>query len=327
MNIRIVGLLLGIFFVVLCFSVSVALGKANIGIPVIVDALLSFDGSREHLIVRTVRVPRALIALAVGACLAVAGGVMQAVTRNALAGPELFGVNQGAALAIVISIFVLGGASTGGLPGFAFLGAGLAGLLVYALGSAGRRGLTPVKLILAGSTINLFFASLTQGILVFDEQSLDTMRFWLAGSLTGRDFGLFVQVLPFMIAGIAATFALSRGINLISLGEEVAQGLGQKVGLIKAGSLAAVVLLAGSSVALAGPVGFIGLAVPHMARFLVGADYRWILPYCAVLGAALLLLADIAARFVLPSQELAAGVITAVLGAPFLIYLAQRRGA
>lgn len=327
MNIRIVGLLLGIFFVVLCFSASVALGKTNIGIPVIVDALLSFDGSREHLIVRTVRLPRAVIALAVGACLAVAGGVMQAVTRNALAGPELFGVNQGAALAIVISIFVLGGASTGGLPGFAFLGAGLAGLLVYALGSAGRRGLTPVKLILAGSTINLFFASLTQGILVFDEQSLDTMRFWLAGSLTGRDFGLFVQVLPFMIAGIAATFALSRGINLISLGEEVAQGLGQKVGLIKAGSLAAVVLLAGSSVALAGPVGFIGLAVPHMARFLVGADYRWILPYCAVLGAALLLLADIAARFVLPSQELAAGVITAVLGAPFLIYLAQRRGA
>lgn len=325
MNIRLAGLLLGLLTVVICVGASIAFGKTYIGFSTIIDALVSFDGSREHLIVRTVRVPRALIALMVGACLAAAGGVMQAVTRNALAGPELFGVNQGAALAIVISIFLFGGAASWGNAAYAFVGAGLAGLLVYALGSMGNRGLTPVKLILAGSTINLFFASLTQGILVFDEQSLDTMRFWLAGSLTGRDFGLFIKLLPFMIAGIAGMLALSYSINLISLGEEVAQGLGQKVGLVKAGSLAAVVLLAGSAVALAGPVGFIGLAVPHMARFLVGADYRWVLPYCLVLGASLLLLADIAARFVLPSQEVAAGIITAILGAPFLIYLAQRR--
>ncbi|MBP1993671.1 FecCD family ABC transporter permease [Paenibacillus eucommiae] len=326
MRIRLTGLAIGAMFMIFSLGASIVFGKNPIPFSIVLDSLTSFDeSSRNHLIVHSVRIPRALIAMVVGGCLAMAGAVMQAITRNALAGPELFGVNQGAALMIVIHIFLLGKSSLTGYIGFSFLGAGAAGIIVYALGSMGARGLTPVKLILAGSTINLLFASLTQGILIFDEESLDTMRYWLAGSLTGRSMELFMQTLPFMLAGLIGTLAMGRQINLISLGEDVARGLGQRTGWIKAGSLGLVILLAGSSVAIAGPVGFVGLAVPHIARFIVGSDYRWILPYSAVFGAILLLLADVAARFIVPSQEVSAGVVTAMLGAPFLIYLAQRR--
>ncbi|WP_245954906.1 FecCD family ABC transporter permease [Paenibacillus flagellatus] len=305
---------------------SIALGKTAVPLSVALDALTAFDHeSREHLLIRTVRLPRALIAMTVGACLAMAGAVMQAITRNPLAGPELFGVSQGAALLVVLHIFVWGGVSPGGHIGFAFLGAGLAGLAVYVLGSIGGGGLTPLKLILAGSVINLLFASLTQGILVFDEQSLDTMRFWLAGSLTGRNIELFYQVLPFMLTGLIGTLALSKQVNVISLGEDAARSLGLRTEWVKAGSLLAVVVLAGSSVAIAGPIGFVGLAVPHIVRSIAGPDYRWVIPYSAVAGAVLLLLADIAARFAVPAQEVPAGIVTALLGAPFLIYLAQRR--
>jgi iron complex transport system permease protein len=324
--IRLTGIMLGITLVIVCLGVSIAFGKSPVPFSSVWASIVSFDeSSREHLIIHTVRVPRALIAMAVGACLAMAGGVMQAVTRNALAGPELFGVSQGAALMIVIHIFLLNQTSKDGYMGAAFIGAALAGMLVYALGSLGARGLTPLKLILAGSTINLLLGAMTQGILVFDEESLDTMRYWLAGSLTGRSVDLFRQVLPYMAAGVIGTLAMSRHINLLSLGEETARGLGLRTGPVKAASLAAVVLLAGAAVAIAGPIGFIGLAVPHIARFIVGPDYRWILPYSAVLGAILLILADVAARFIIPSQEVSAGVVTALIGAPFLIYLAQRK--
>ncbi|MEF3302123.1 FecCD family ABC transporter permease [Paenibacillus sp. GYB003] len=322
---RAAGLVFGLLLLSLCLLGSIALGKTAVPPSVVADALTAFDSeSREHLLIRTVRLPRALIALMVGASLAMAGAVMQAITRNPLAGPELFGVSQGAALLVVLHIFVLGGVSAGGHIGYAFLGAGLAGAAVYVLGAIGG-GLTPIKLILAGSVVNLLFASLTQGILVFDEQSLDTMRFWLAGSLTGRNIELFIQVLPFMSLGIIGTLAISKQINVISLGEDTALSLGLRTGWVKAAALLAVVFLAGSSVAIAGPIGFIGLAVPHIVRSLVGPDYRWVIPYSAVMGAVLLLLADIAARFVVPAQEVPAGIVTALLGAPFLIYLAQRR--
>ncbi|MFB9279814.1 FecCD family ABC transporter permease [Cohnella cellulosilytica] len=322
---RLAGIVVGLLLVALCLVVSVALGKQAISLSEVYRSIFEFNGSREHLIVRTVRVPRALIAMAVGACLAMAGAIMQAVTRNALAGPELFGVNQGAAFLIVIHLYLAGGVSGSSAIAYAFVGAGAAGLTVYLLGTMGANGLTPLKLILAGATINLLLGALTQGILVFDERSLDTMRFWLAGSLTGRSTSLFAEVAPYMLIGIGGALILGRQINLLSLGEETAQGLGLRTGLVKALSLLAVILLAGSSVAIAGPIGFVGLAVPHIVRYLVGQDYRWVLPYSALAGATLLLMADIAARFIVPSQEVSAGVVTAVLGAPFLIYLAQRR--
>ncbi|GBF76053.1 hypothetical protein PA598K_04493 [Paenibacillus sp. 598K] len=250
---------------------------------------------------------------------------MQAISRNALAGPELFGINYGAALTAVLASFYIGGTSLQLFAWSSLAGAAVAGVLVLALSSAGGASKSPVRLVLAGATLNLLFASLTQGTLILNEQSLDTMRFWLAGALTGRDLALLAQIAPYLLAGLAAAFALSGQLNIFKLGEEVAQGLGQRLKLIRIGCIVAVVLLAGSAVAIAGPIGFIGLAVPHMARMLTGGDYRWVIPYSAVLGALLLLAADIGARFALPGQEIPVGVVTAFFGAPFLIYLVQRK--
>lgn len=326
LKLRIAGLFALFIVVIIGFGSSIAYGIVTIKLSVILDAFFSFDGSREHMIIRSVRLPRALITVMVGISLSLAGCLMQALSRNALAGPEIFGVNYGAALVAVIASYVVGYTSLDLFVWSSFIGAGFVGAAVFLLGSFGREPLTAVKLVLVGATLNLLLASLTQGLLILNQQSLDTMRFWLAGSLTGRDLQLFLKVLPYMLIGILFTFAMGKQINLLSLGDEVAQGLGQRLFLTKLSLIVIIMLLTGSAVAIAGPIGFIGLAVPHIARFLVGVNYRWILPYSAGLGALLLLVADIGARFVLPSEELPAGVVTAFLGAPFLIYLAQRKG-
>lgn len=322
---KITGLATIIVLTLLAFLFSIMYGIVQIPLRSVVDTFYAFDGSREHLIIQTVRLPRAVIAAVVGSSLAVAGCLMQAISRNALAGPELFGINYGAALTAVLASFWLGTTSLQLFAWSALLGAAVAGVLVFLLSSTGRQLLSSVKLVLAGATLNLLFASLTQGILILNEQSLDTMRFWLAGSLTGRDLDLFIQILPYLIIGIICAFALSSQLNIFGLGDEVAQGLGQRMKMIRIICIIAIILLAGSAVALAGPIGFIGLAIPHIARSITGSDYRWVVPYSAVLGALLLLIADIGARFVLPGQEIPVGVVTAFFGAPFLIYLAQRK--
>lgn len=325
MKVRFMGLVLLFILVVIALFSSVMFGIIHIPFRSVLEAFWSFDGSRDHLIIRSVRLPRAIIAAMVGSSLAVAGCLMQALSRNALAGPELFGVNYGAALAVVIASFMIGSTSLTVFAWSALIGAGVAGASVFLLSSFGREPLTSVKLVLAGATMNLLLASLTQGILILNEQSLDMMRFWLAGSLTGRDFQLFLQLLPCMLVGLICAFAMSGHMNVISLGDDMAQGLGQRIFFIKVLCIGVIVLLSGSAVAIAGPIGFIGLAIPHIARYLVGINHRWIVPYAALLGALLLLVADIGARFVLPSQEIPAGVVTAFFGAPFLIYLAGRK--
>ncbi len=309
----------------LAFAGSIALGIVHIPLRDVMDAFLANDGSREHLIVRTVRLPRAMMAVMIGGALAVAGCLMQAVSRNALAGPELFGISNGAALAAVMASFWLGSASLHVLAWSALIGAAVAGIAVFLLSSPRGRSLSLIRLVVAGATLNLLFASLTQGILILNEQSLDTMRYWLAGSLTGRDMELFGLVMPYLLAGLAGALALSGQLNVFGLGDQVARSLGQRMKAIRTACILAVVLLVGGAVALAGPIGFVGLAVPHIARLLAGSDYRWVVPYAAVLGGLLLLAADIGARFVLPGQEIPVGVVTAFLGAPLLIYLAQRK--
>jgi len=320
------GLAFLLLLVVTTMIISIRFGIVHICFRSVLDAFWSFDGSRDQLIIRSVRLPRALIAIVVGSSLAVAGCLMQALSRNALAGPELFGVNYGAALAAVIASFLLGSTSLAIFAGAALLGAAISGASVFLLGSLGREPLTSVKLVLAGATMNLLLAALTQGILILNEQTLDTMRFWLAGSLTGRDIHLLAQVLPYMLIGLICAFSMSGHLNVISLGDNMARGLGQRVFSMKVLCIGVIVLLAGSAVAIAGPIGFVGLAVPHIARFIVGINYRWILPYAALLGALLLLVADIAARFLHPAQEIPVGVVTAFFGAPFLIYLVLRKG-
>lgn len=318
-----IGLVLGILVLLVCLFVSITFGAADIDLGSIYTAFIAFDGSTDHLIIRTVRVPRSITALMVGAALAVAGAIMQGLTRNPLADPGILGIQAGAALAVVAAVFLLGAASPTVYTWFAFLGAAAAAVTVYLLGSMGRGGLTPLKLTVAGAALATLFSSLMTGILILSQSTLDEIRFWLAGSLASRDLNLLLQVLPYLVIGLLAALTLGKQITTLSLGEDVAKGLGQRTTWVKVTAAVIVVALVGGSVAISGPIGFIGLVIPHIVRFFVGVDYRWILPYAAVYGAILLVLADVGARVLIRPQELPVGVMTALAGAPFFIYLAR----
>jgi iron complex transport system permease protein len=318
------GLLVGGGLLVLCLGASVRFGAAQVGMGDVISAFTDYEGSEEDLIIRTLRVPRALVAALVGAALAVAGAIIQGLTRNPLADPGILGIEAGAALAVVGSVFVFGASSLTTYALFAFLGGAIAAVIVYSLGTLGG-GMSPMKLIVAGAALAALLSSLTTAVLILNQRTLEEIRFWLAGSVAGRDLTLLLQVLPYVGAGLLLAFALGRQITALTLGEDVATGLGQRTAWVKFFCVVAVVLLAGSAVAIAGPIGFVGLVIPHVARFFVGVDYRWVLPYSALLGAMLLVSADIAARLVLRPQELPVGIMTALVGAPFFIYLARKR--
>ncbi|WP_413172009.1 FecCD family ABC transporter permease [Anabaena azotica] len=314
-----------LILLLICLVFNITLGAAEIPIAQILTSFVSFDGSYQHLVIQTVRLPRSLIAILVGAALAVSGALMQGLTRNPLADPGILGIESGAALSVVIVIFVFGTSSIGILTVAAFLGAGITAILVYFLGSLGKGGATPLNITVAGAAITALISSLTTAILIISQRTLEEIRFWLAGSLAGRDASILFSALPFVTIGLVIALALGRQITTMSLGDDIAKGLGQKTAWIKILTAISVVLLAGSSVALVGPIGFIGLVVPHIVRFFIKTDYRWILPYSAVVGATLLLVADISARVLLKPQELPVGVMTALVGAPFFIYLAKSK--
>jgi iron complex transport system permease protein len=319
------GLILGAIALMTCLIYSVTLGARDIPLRIILESLTTFDSSFDHLVIQTVRLPRSLMAIAVGAALAVSGAVLQGLTRNPLAETGILGIESGGALAVIITLFVFGSSSLTVYATVAFFGAVIAAISVYALGSLGRGGATPLNLTVAGAALSAFIFSINTSILVVSQRTLDEIRFWLAGSLAGRDLDLFLQVLPFLLGGLLLAFLLGRQITTLGLGEDISQSLGQKTAWIKVLSAVSIVLLAGSSVAIAGPIGFVGLVVPHMVRFFIKTDYRWILPYSAVLGAILLLVADIAARVLLKPQEIPVGVMTAIIGAPVFVYLAKSK--
>jgi iron complex transport system permease protein len=320
-------LALSVVLVLVGCVASIVFGSSDISLGTIFNALFGYDGSPQEAVVRTTRLPRVLIAASVGASLAVAGCIMQVLTRNPLASPSILGVNAGASLLVVLAIFIFKAASVGEFIWFAFAGAALTAVAVYLVASLGNGGMTAIKVTIVGAALGLFCTSMTQGLLVINQRAYQEVLFWLAGSVQGRGFDVFTAVVPFVIVGLLVSFAIARQLTIMSLGDDVARGLGQKTGHFKIIAAVGVVLLAGGSVAMAGPIGFVGLAVPHVTRKLVGTDYRWIIPEAALLGAALLLLADTAARFVIWPQELPVGVMTAVIGAPFLIYLARRMAA
>ncbi len=317
------GLFVCTGLLIACLLWSITLGAANITTETVYAALFAFDGSFDHLIIQTVRLPRVLAGVFVGASLAVAGAIMQGLTRNPLADSGILGINAGAAFAVVLAVYLLGNPPLSTYAFFAFIGAGVAAVLVYALGSVGRGGATPLRLTLAGVILTAFVSSFTTALLITDQQTLDRIRFWTAGSLAGRDMTLLLQVAPYILLGLLGALLISRQITTISLGEDMAKGLGQNTVAVKAIAAVIVVLLSGGAVALAGPIGFVGLVVPHMVRFLVGVDYRWVLPYSALVGAMLVTLADVAARVMIRPQELPVGVMMALLGAPFFIWLAR----
>ncbi|WLQ16397.1 iron ABC transporter permease [Hahella aquimaris] len=322
---RALHLFLALLVLAAAFSASVALGQISMPLSIVLDAFTAFDpASTEHIIVTTTRLSRALTALCVGSALAVAGALMQALTRNPLASPGIFGVNAGALFAIALSTTLFSVPSLQHYIWIAFAGAAVAGTLVYCLSALGRDGLTPVRTVLAGAAITALFVSFTQGLLVINQEGLDSILFWLAGSVAGRSLELVAPVAPFILFAIVASMALGRHINVLMSGDEVAKGLGQRTAMLRLLMGVLIIGLAGAAVAIAGNIVFVGLIVPHMVRAWLGADYRWVLPGCAVLGAVLLLSADVAARFLIPPQEVPIGVMTALLGTPFFIYLARR---
>lgn len=320
-----VGIVVSGFVLLAIAFASLALGSVELEPATVIRAFTAFDGSNGHLIVLELRLPRTLVGVAVGAALGLAGTVMQGVTRNPLAEPGILGVNAGAALAVVVAIALLGIADPGGYVWFALLGASAASVAVYALGMIGRGGSAPLRLALAGAVLAALLASLTSAVLVLDANTLDQFRFWAVGSIAGRDLGVLADVLPFVVVGSTLALVSGRQLNALSLGDDVARSLGQRTGLVRLGMAAAVVLLAGGAVAAAGPIAFVGLAVPHAARTIVGPDYRWILPYAALLGPSLLLAADIAGRILARPGEVQVGIMTALVGAPVLIWLVRQR--
>lgn len=320
------GLIIALIVLVVVAFCSVAFGSKTIQFGDVVGAFVDYDPTdNDHLIIRSLRLPRTFVGLTVGVGLGLAGAVMQGVTRNPLADPGIFGVEAGAALAVVCGIYLFGIGSLTGYVWFAFLGAGVASVVVYALGSLGRGGATPVKLALAGAAMAALMQSLTSSILLTDLATLDQFRFWNVGSLAGRGTEVVEQVLPFLAVGVVLAFASARGLNTLALGDDVARSLGQRVHVARALSALAVIVCSGTAVAAAGPIGFVGLTIPHIARAISGPDYRWIMPWSLVLAPILLLGADVVGRLVARPGELQVGIVTAFVGAPFFIMLVRRR--
>jgi iron complex transport system permease protein len=304
---------------------AVALGTVRIPLSTILDAIFRFDGSRNHLLVVAVRLPRVIAALLAGSALAVSGAIMQAITNNPLASPGLLGINAGAAFAVV-SIMTFFGAGVGDIYiWFAFLGAGIAAFAVTLLSSFGPIRHSPVGLILAGAVVATFLTSLTSAVLIFDQSTLDAVRMWTAGSVTGRTMAQAATVAPYIAFGLIVSLFLGRHLTTLSLGADTARSVGQNTALWRGVAIVTVILLAGGAVALAGPIGVIGLIVPHIVRMAVSVDYRWIIPFSALGGALLVVGADMAGRMVFGSQNFPVGVTIALVGAPFFLWLARNR--
>lgn len=312
--------------VVLAAVLSIAVGAKSMPWSHAYDALFHYDASMpDQVIVHDLRLPRTLIALLVGGALALAGSVMQGLTRNPLADPGLLGVNAGAALAIVVALSVFGVTSTSVQVWFALAGAAVAGALVYGLGAIGRDGATPVKLAIAGAALAALLGSITSAVLLVDSATLDKFRFWAVGSVAGRPLSVAGAVAPFLAVGVVLALASGRGLNGLALGEDVARSLGQHVGRTRIVAAASVVLLAGGATAAAGPIWFVGLTIPHVVRAITGPDHRWLLPLSVLAGAAFLALADVIGRVVVRPGELEVGIVCACIGAPVFIAFVRRR--
>lgn len=321
---RAAWLLAAVVVLAILAATSLAVGARGLPLGTVLEAFTRFDPANgDHAVVHA-RIPRTVLGLLAGGALGLAGAAMQGVARNPLADPGIMGVNAGAALAVVTGIYVFGIASFSGYIWFAFLGAAVAAVVVYLIASLGRDGATPVKLALAGAALSAGLFSLMNVILVSSQDTLDRFRFWQVGGVAGRDWSVVLPGLPFLAVGAAIVLLTGRILNSLALGDDIARGLGQRVGLTRAVTALGIVLLCGTATALAGPIGFVGLVIPHAVRFLTGPDYRWILPFSLVLAPVLLLGADIIGRVVLLPGEVPAGIMTALIGAPVFVWLVRR---
>jgi iron complex transport system permease protein len=304
---------------------GLAVGTRSIAPADVWAALFSPTGSDDDVVVRALRVPRTVLGVAVGLALGAAGALIQGHTRNPLADPGLLGVSSGAAFAVCLAVYAFGITSVTGSVWFALGGALVAAVVVFVLGTIGDGGGTSVTLALAGAAVTAFLTALTSALVLVDATTLDAYRFWVVGSRVGRGEDVLPQVLPFLVAGLLLAAVNAPSLNTLQMGEDVARGLGARIGLARACGVAAVTLLTGAAVAVTGPIAFVGLVVPHVARAITGPDHRWLLPYAGLLGAVLVLAADVVGRLVVRPAELPVGLVLTFVGAPFFITLVRRR--
>ncbi|WP_029899851.1 FecCD family ABC transporter permease [Nocardia brasiliensis] len=333
---RLTGLLVLTALLLLTVIASVAIGTRSLSPGTVYDAVQHavtcaggpFNcsaGSTAEEIVRGLRLPRTALALVTGVALGMAGALIQGYTRNPLADAGLLGLNAGAGFFAALSIYLFGLTTPNQYIWFAFVGALLAGVVVFGASAVGGGKASPLSLVLAGAAVTAFLQAMTQAVVLLDATALDTYRFWVVGTIAGRDATVLWQVLPFLAFGVLLAVLASPGLNLLSLGDEVARGLGVNIGRSRALGLAAVVLLSGAATAAVGPIAFLGLIVPHIARVVTGPDFRWMIPYSGLIGAILLMVADIVGRVVARPGELQVGVMLAVIGAPCFIAFVRRR--
>ncbi|MFJ3036419.1 MULTISPECIES: FecCD family ABC transporter permease [Streptomyces] len=323
-RVRVTWLLVLAAVLLVVMTASLALGSRDVAWSDVWAALGGADHTLEEAAVAK-RIPRTLLAVVVGAALGLSGTVMQGVTRNPLADPGILGVNMGASLAVVVAIAHFQLASAAGYIWVAMGGAALTAGFVYAVGSLGRGGATPLKLALAGAAISAALASLVSAVVLPRNDISDTFRLWQIGGVGGASYGQLGSVAPFLAAGFVLCLASARALNSLALGDDLAAGLGERVALVRAVAALGAVVLCGASTAVAGPIAFVGLLVPHTCRLLAGVDHRWLLPLSALGGAVLLTAADVVGRVVARPAEIDVGILTAILGAPFFIHIVRRR--
>lgn len=325
---RLIVLLLGALLLAAVLVVSLLVGTRFVPPAVAVDALLSYEAnSAEHIIVADYRLPRTLLGVLCGAAFGVSGALIQAATRNPLADPGILGVNAGAAFFVTLAVGLLGFYSIDAYIWFAFLGAIVVTLVVYALGATGRDGATPGRLVLAGVALSAVLGGIGSSITLLNLSAFDAMRMWSIGSVAGRDMEVVTAVTPFIAVGLVIALIAARSLNAVALGDDLARSLGANIVRARIMTLIAVTLLAGAGTAAAGPIAFVGLMVPHAVRWFTGPDQRWIVLMTMVYAPVLLISADIAGRLILYPAELEAGIVTAFIGAPVLILLVRRRQA
>jgi iron complex transport system permease protein len=325
---RVGWLVVGVVVLALAVLASLALGARSVPFGDVLGALTRFDPSVEgQVVVHDLRLPRTVVGLGVGIALGLSGALIQALTRNPLADPGILGVNAGSSFAVVLGVALFGVTDIRQYVWFAFAGAVVATVVVYLIGSLGFGGADPVRLTLAGMALGAVLQGISSGITLLRSDTFDAMRYWGAGSLSAVTWGTARAVGAFVVIGVVIALACARPLNAVALGDDLARTLGTRLPLLRVAVVVAVTLLCGAATAAAGPIGFVGLMVPHVARWLVGPDQRWLLPLTLTLAPALLLVSDVVGRLVIAPAELQVGIVTAVLGAPVLIALVRRRNA
>lgn len=323
--VRAVGLLVGLAALVLAGLLSVWVGTKGIPFASTWSVLWHPDGSQASVIIHEYRIPRTLLGLTVGVALGLSGALMQALTRNPLADPGLLGVSLGASTGVVVAIAFLGVGAALGYVWFAFAGAAIASVVVYLLGSSGRSLATPDRLVVAGAAVTAVLTAFNTAVLMLDPRAFNQFRFWTVGALSGRDLDFVYVILPFVAVGLLIALGIAPSLNALGMGDDVGRALGVNVNRTRVLGALAVMLLCGAATAAAGPIGFVGLAVPHVARFVVGPDQRWVLAYSMLIAPVLLIGSDVLGRVLGAPGEIQVGIVTAFLGAPLFIALCRRR--